>query len=415
MKKRRFLAALLALSCAASLAVPAYAADQTVSDLGEAAVAVTTTLEEPNVSVTLPTATDVFVNPYRVAVKPNGPSGDDSYDTVISPEMDVQNDSDAAITVGVKGLLQTYTLLSATDVKAAAIDTTDCDITNDTDIDLTKVYESASKAKTYVEVDGGVAKQVTLTYTAPTYNTAGDSTSGVKKNGTIKVTGYTASKNIKVATNTFDENKAGDANNLFMYVQGKLDTDTNWAAYTAAAAKVSANSTTPTSMMVLTAKETANNVLYLGSGEKGQVRVSGNAATSPKTAWSDLKTTDSFDAKFVFVIDAVANKAPVDPNVTAIGLTASNGTLSTYTFDAATKTYNITWTGAANGDTITFAPTESTGAKVTVTKTTGTRFSTSGLVLTNDTGASGDSAVVEVKFENTGKPAVTYTYNVSIA
>ncbi len=260
-------------------------------------------------------------------------------------------------------------------------------------------------------------QKITMTVKEAVYDAA--DASKVKTKGAISITGYEASKTIKIATAAMKDEDADKSNTIFMYVEGKADAAAAWASgYDATVAKTAASATNPASMMALSTKETTQKILYVAggnttTGNEGVIRVSGQASTNPTTPWTSV--TDKFDTKMTFVVEPVANKKPVDPNVTAIALTASNGTLSSYTFDAATKTYNITWTGAAQNDTLTFAPTESTGATVTVTSGTNSVLSASGLTLTAGNIRSGDSSAVTVKFENNGKDPVSYTYNISIA
>lgn len=323
MKKRQFLAALLAVCCAASLAVPASAAvsAETMAttaaaetDLDFNAVQsyeldVDTGIQKPSLKVTLPGSTAVLVNPYRIEIDVDG-AGNTSFDTVLSPEMEIINNSACAIKVSTKGLLQTYTVKKDFDKTDAAVTEfdmtapiTNVDVINPTDI--TKIYAADSTFKTFYTEDG---KQVTATYTAP------NTTVTPVKKGSLKVTGYTVSKDIKVATAALKDVDAEKSNSLFLYVEGSKTSGTWASAFDAK--KVATGASAPTGMMALSAKDTTASILYLGSGETGYARVTGQAATAPTKAWSTV--TDTFDAKFTFVIDAVANAAPKAPLATDI-------------------------------------------------------------------------------------------------
>lgn len=429
MKKRQFLAALLALTCAASMAVPAFAAGPTVDtavtteDLDFDAMqsyqlSVSTDIQQPTLKVTLPASTSVLINPYRIEVAI--PGGGTSFDTVLSPEMDIINNSGCAVKVGVKGLLQTYTILDATDVKSSAIDTSDCDITNETGIDLTKVYESASKAKVYVEVDNGVAKQVTLTYTAPTYNTPGDSTSGVKKNGSVKVTGYTASKDIKVATAAMKDPDTEKSNSLFVYVEGKQDGG-EWATAFDAKAIAGVKDTktgvmSTTGMMALSAKDTTANILYLAGGATGHTRVTGQAATAPTKAWMSI--TDTFDANFTFVIDAVANAAPTAPVLQTIkfaNIAPASGAAGDSIAVTGNAVTGLTWdVGATSNNSGNITPTCDKTATLAFVSSTDTSI-ISWDTANNRLKANADGkATVTLSFTSQGVTS-TYTFEITVS
>lgn len=445
MKKRQILAALLAVSCAASMAVPA-SATGVVDENGKLAAAtdgtemgfdelaaysltVNTEVQKPTLKVTLPASTGVLVNPYRIEITLDD-SGATSFDTVLSPVMKVKNNSGCAINVGVKGLLQTYTIVKDFDKSAAGVveyDLSDPEtLTNDcvpagTIDGVAKIY--SSDAKNFYTEEG---KQVTVKYTKPTYATK-DSTDGTvhvgdkTKDGSIAVTAYTASKNIKVATAAMKDPDADKSNTLFMYVEGST-TDGEWA--TAFDAKKVATAASPAGMMALSAKETQANVLYLngasgGTATEGYVRVTGQASTAPTNSWASL--TDKFDADFTFVVDAVANAAPVTPTVGNITITESAGTVSTYTFAAGTKEYDITWTPVAQYDTLTFAATgvDPTDAVVTYnggTVPTALQFTAGTGQLSAKVDPSNYASVdidITVTATNKGK-TVSYVYHVTV-
>lgn len=378
MKKRQFLAALLALTCAASMAVPAFAAadtqtlaetsapvtDMDFDDYAGYELEVNTDIQKPNLKVTLPGSTAVLINPYRIAI--TTPDGE-TYDTVISPEMEIVNNSGCAIKVGVKGLLQTYTTVTAASADGTAapagttaLDLTDCTIDNKAGdaIDPTKLFSLDTNTKTIVDING---KQVTATLTAPKY--AADGTT-VATQGKLVVTGYTASKDIKVATAAMKDPDLEKSNTLFVYVEGKEDGG-EWAA-AFDAKKVATGASAATGMMALSAKETTANILYLaGGGAKGYARVTGDAATAPTKAWMNI--TDTFDADFTFVIDAVANAAPKAPVIENITATAGGSATATVTKTTGkTNEFDVAVSGAAQYGSVQFAVTGADPADATV-------------------------------------------------
>lgn len=342
MKKRQILSALLAVSCASSMAVPAFAADTVtmpavvtaeVTGAGTSELQVSASVKTPDLKVTLPTQTSVLVNPYRVEVTLEG--GGTSFDTVLSPEMEVTNESACAVTVGVKGMLQTYTIVEPITAEwedhENIIGTPEATIPENLLLGDTdgKVY--SSDLKNFYDSKG---RQLTVKYTPGKKNTSGEVTANAK----LVVSAYTASKAIKVATSALKDEDAEKSNTLFMYVQGKQNGD-SWAAFDAK--KNTATAAAPAGMMALTAKETAATILYLGgaasdgTATKGQLRVTGQAATNPTQKWSEV--TDDFDTKITFVVDPVANAKPAAPKANDIKI----GGTSIANFDSSKYEYSV--------------------------------------------------------------------------
>lgn len=406
MKKRQFLAALLALACAASMAVPAFAADtkpalgavSTTADLDFDALTgyeldVETEIQKPVLKVTLPASTSVLVNPYRIEV--DLPGGGTSFDTVLSPDMEIVNNSGCAIKVGVKGILQTYTVNTnwATD-KANYTDVA-AKTTNISAVEGGELYASSDN-KTFYDKDG---RAVTVKFTA------GKPTATPPTDDSYTITSYTASKSIKVATAAFKDVDAEKGNSLFMYVEGKQE-DGEWATAFDAKKVAGVKDTktgvmSTTGMMLLSAKETTSSVLYLGSGEKGYTRVTGQAATAPTVAWSAV--TDKFDAKFTFVVDAVANAAPSAPLATDIKV----GGTSIAGFEPTKLSYDIT-ANSGDGLLVVAATTES-GATTDITVSGNLTKTGSNIMMTG--AGTGTVTIAVTKYGLT----TTYTLNVTIS
>ncbi len=456
MKKRQFLAALLAVACSASMAVPAFAADDeitmpeqsTVEDVSDAeqlgnwTMDVETSVQPASLKVTLPTSTTVLVNPYRMEVKIDATNT--SYDTVLSPEMTIVNSSACAIKVGVKGTLATYQIVDTSDTtKWHAVNSADNNVTAAADVEvsgtlsLTKedgttitvasAADVVTNGNTYAVTDSGVSYAVSAKYTKPTYATKADDTKGIAvgdctKKGTLVLSGMAASTNIKVATAKLKDPDAEKTNSLYMYVEGSMTSNT-YAAFDKAAnagVKDKTGVMSTVGQVVLGTKETTGTVLYLNGGATGYARVSGQAATAPTTPWSTLK--DKFNTSLTFVIDAVANPEPAAPTVTDVTLTPSAGAITSYTFNAATKEYTIEWTGASRNDGLTFAAVGADPADATVTYTAeGTGIAANDLAFTTDelsvkanpVPAAGVKADVTVTLTSRGK-TTTYVYHVTV-
>lgn len=414
MKRRQILAVMLAAALSVSAtAVGANAAADTIdtavnTDItagGSFELNVDSDVKQPTLDVSLPTSAAVMVNPYRIEITTE--SGDKSFDTVLSPEMEVTNKSGCAITVGVKGMLQTYTIVDITGMTAVGSDINDATKFNApsnkstiANSDLENILMSAD-GKTFADAQG---RQITATYKAPILN---DDTT-VKTKGTFTVTGYTASKDIKVATAPMKDVDADKSNTIFMFVEGKAD-DAVWSAgYDAAKAKTPASATNASSMMALTAKETSQKVLYVAGGDttngvKGQLRISGQASTAPTKAWTEIK--DKFDTKVTFVIDPVANKAPEAPKATDIKI---DGTSITG-FAADTLTYNLTATTADGPWTI--AVNVPAGATSTITASGELSKNAAGKIVFSGTAGTGAIAIDVTQYGLT----TTYTINVTIS
>lgn len=367
MKSRKILAALLATSCAMSMAVPAFAAggdEQTMPETSAAAsdldvdalqsyaLEVDASIQKPSLKVTLPSSTAVLVNPYRIEVKLDATNT--TFDTIISPEMDIVNNSGCAIKVNVKGMLQTYQVV---------------DKDADTAVAVSGVSGSAN-GKTFADGDVKTTDKKVF-FEASTgrvltgkYTPAKDATAtAAAVPEAYVVSGYTASKDIKVATAPMKDVDADKSNTLFIYVEGKIDGNEYASAYDAkATAGVKDTKTgvmSVTGQMALAAKDATKAILYLNAGETGHARVTGQASTAPTKAWTSL--TDEFETPFTFVIDAVANEAPKAPVATDIKI----GGVSIAGFDPATLAYTAT---ANSGDgLLVVAATAEAGATTDIT------------------------------------------------
>lgn len=431
MKKRQILAALLAVSCAVSMAVPAFAADENpelgtveteadkgIDDLKDWDLEVSATVQNPTLKVTLPKSTSVLVNPYRIEIKTGSDADDTSFDTILSPVMDITNNSGCAIKVNVKGMLQTYTVVDGTPASPAeTLDDTHYTITNKNNVDLTGLQVVGTNI---VEIDAEKGNLVVGTYKAPVMDP--DDASKVKSKGTFNVSGYVASKTIKVATAAMKDVDAEKTNTLFIYVEGK-QADGKWAPAFDAKKIAGVKDTktgimSTTGMMALSAKETTQSILYLESNTTGNVRVTGQAATAPTTAWMSL--TDTFDTPFTFVIDAVANPAPPAPvlskiklaNITPNVAEASAGDA----FDVKATNTGLTWdVGATNStSTITYTTLDQADAEKAFT-------SSNAAVITCDEAnnklvAKGNGkAVITFTFTSKKGSISTYTFEITVS
>lgn len=428
--KKRIFAAILASTCAISSAVPAFAADTTqITGVGAVPVEVQANVEKPQLDVTIPSTTEVMVNPYRLPIDVSAAQdgSEISYDTVITTPMHIENASDCAITVGVKGMFQTK-------VKSAGFDKTDSStyavhidntgattpappkgsttvITNST---AANDFYVLTDNKTIVDGDGYI---LTGTYVAEKVSGTG-ATEKVTA-GTLKITAYTASKAIKIGTAAIKDVDTEKTNTIFMYAEGS--TDGTWAeAFDATKAKTPADAKNPTSMMILGTKETSQKILFVGgksgavNGE-GYVRITGQSATNPTTPWADV--TDEIDTPFAFVIDAVANKAPVAPVITGVSATSDNVSSSVAVTQTSGKTneWDVAVTGAARGDTITFTLDGLDPSDATVTwAATGDLTSSDNTLNVSVAPTASPTSTVTITATNMGKTA-TFILHVTVA
>lgn len=445
MKKKQFLAALLAATCAVSMAVPVFAddeptlgvaendEDQDADALKEWNLEVGTTVQKPTLKVTLPKSTAVLVNPYRIEIDTDGGDGTEtSFDTVLSPEMDIVNNSGCAIKVGVKGMLQTYTTVSGTASNLPAnINASDDSstpkklytITNKDNWDLSTlkvvtVTSGSTTTKVLVKEDTNSAGDTELRQVG-TFKEAvmADNGTTLKTAGAITVSGYVASKNIKVATAPMKDVDAEKTNTLFIYVEGKA-ADGNWATTFDAKAIAGVVDTktkvmSTTGMMALTAKENTQNILYLGSGETGNVRVTGQAATAPTVSWMSL--TDTFETPFTFVIDAVANQAPAAPvlqKVKFTGIAPNGGAAADEITVTAAATTGLTWDAGSEGTNSTItATTDVAGATPNITSSdTSVININAGKLKALDNG----TATITLSFTNKGVTS-EYTFAITVS
>lgn len=205
--KKQVLSVILATACAASMAIPAFA--EAAADTTPAADATTTTergnrlsvnvaTHIPEISVTLPDAVEVGLNPYKLTIKVNGT---DFSDTVFSPEYAISNSS--ACPVGI------YYVAQATGTNVT-ISSDPVDESTETD---KKVYfEIAATPATTATADGkGVvgdyddadAKSAAITDTVSEKalliqlaeaTKAEGSTKATPTKGALKITGSAATK-----------------------------------------------------------------------------------------------------------------------------------------------------------------------------------------------------------------------------
>lgn len=371
MKKRKFLAALLAVACAASLAVPAFASDipEDISDEAKEAlqgaidaggglvtdggtvggVDIEATVQKPTIAVVLPKKVDVFVNPYRAEVV-TGQDGDGndikSIDTVVSPEMTVVNGSNCAVKVSVKGQFVTYKYASSLSGTPTEIADADGDATTPAtvisgwntlygNVDETKLYKDTSGVY-YVKANVGTAEAPVDQYrVAAVKYTAGSAAKNTKN--TYAISGYAATT-IKVAAAAVKED-TDKTNSIFMYVEGTDTSGVYPATYTKAVAGVDAKGVVKVGgQYALAAKEGSGAVLYLGgNGTTGYMRVTGSASTAPTMTWTEVEETEAFETPFVFIVDPVANAAE-NPVLKTMATTV--GTL-TPALTATNFTYNV--------------------------------------------------------------------------
>lgn len=458
MKKRQVLAAFLAATCAVSMAVPTFALtdDQkdavagaagdkateigggVVSDSGDADVTVETEVQKPTLAVVLPTTVKVFVNPYRAEVATHYTDPTDSttadkwsIDTVVSPEMQVENFSDCAVKIGVKGSFLTYSYQSAQgDLQViapnAATDATGLAITGWTTlsgtVDQTQLYADTNSIATaknyYAKVTIGDKSEFRL---VTVKKTNAVTTAGKEAPAKLEITGYTASKTIKVGTAAIKDEDTEKTNTIFMYVEGSLESGV-YPAYAKSVAGVKDTKTgkmSTTGQFALSAKEASQAILYLEGGDvkadpptstTGYIRVSGNAATAPTVAWSQVETTEGFETPFVFTVDPVANPGEKAPELTS--LSGINETLTAgkyaYTVDVTAgtttaQTLNLT-SDAAEVKLVSF---DSTKLKTVSAGSTNVKFTLNGAV-------AGDKPTVVFNLISKYGKVTTYTITVNV-
>lgn len=443
MKKRRFLAALLAVACAASLSVSAFAEPDIPEDISDDAkealqgaidnggglvvdggtvggVDVEATVQMPTLAVVLPKKVEVFVNPYRAEVK-TGEDADGneikSIDTVVSPEMTVVNGSNCAVKISVKGQFVTYKF--SDEQIGTAVDTSNGEtITGwatvpgaDSTADLFKdgtVY--------YVKANAGTVAEPEYQYRAVVVKfTAANATTGAAAK--YEITGYAATASIKVATAAVKED-TDRTNSIFVYVEGRDENGTYPATYTKAVAGLDAKGNVIVGgQYALAAKEGSGPVLYLGgNGTTGYMRVTGSAATAPTKTWTEVQETEGFDTPFVFIVDPVANAAE-NPELKTMAITG--GTLSPalatgkYVYDVKVPqgTASVVLNTTVNGDVKALAKGTADGTVVKSVANTGT----SKVTLTVDAAAAVNakgSATFTVTSDH--NKVNTYTINVTI-
>ncbi len=435
MKKKQILAVLLAGLCAASMSVSAFAAGDDEITMAPAAtkadytdaeqlanwtMGVETEVQPASLKVTLPTTTTVLVNPYRMEVKIN--DTDTSYDTVLSPEMEIINNSKCAIKVGVKGMIETYTKLDVTDSTVwKGLDTidSDCALTANATlvnpdggaaVEIDGTSDILTDGKQYATSDGYA---LTVKYTKSTYKTD----SSLNKAGTVTVSGYVASKNIKLATAAMKDPDTEKGNSIYMFVEGTL-TSGNYAAFTKASNAGVKDTKTGTistvGQLVLSAKEATGTVLYLKSGETGYTRVSGQAATAPTNSWASLK--DKFNTSLTYVIDAVANPAPTAPVLQKIkftGIAPTGGAAADDITIAGAATTGLTWDAGNEGANSTITATTDKGvlapSSITSSDTSVININ-SGKLKALDNG----TATITMVFTDKGVSS-TYTFDITVS
>lgn len=371
MKKRKFLATLLAVACVASLSVPSFAAEipEDISDEAKEAlqgaidaggdliteggtvngVDIEATVQKPTLAIVLPKKVSVFVNPYRAEVK-TGVDGEGneikSIDTVVSPEMAVVNGSNCAVKISVKGQFLTYKYLDDNTGLIHIADDSDNKITGWSTLtgapadDTAGLFVTEDGKTYYAKVNVGTAespvyqyRQVTVKYTAG--KAATESAAAVP--ASYVISGITAATNIKVATAAVKED-TDKSNSIFMYVEGTETSGVYPAAYNKTVAGVDTKGNlTVGGQYALAAKEGQGAVLYLGGeGKTGYMRVTGSAATAPTKTWSEVEESEGFETPFVFIVDPVANAAE-NPELKT--MTVTGGTLKAalasgkYTYD----------------------------------------------------------------------------------
>lgn len=448
MKKRNFLAALLAVSCAASLSVTAFAEPAVPDDISDEAkqavedaiaaggglvidggtvggIDIEATVEKPTIAVVLPKKVEVFVNPYRAEVK----TGEDSegneiksIDTVVSPELTVVNGSNCAVKVSVKGQFVTYKYASTAPTGTAieedpqtdenGVKITGWDTFGGSPLAEQKLYPEGNSY--YVKVNVGTAESPEYQYRAAAVKvTAANATKHTP--ASYAITGY-ATTSIKVAAAAVKED-TDKTNSIFMYVEGTDKAGVYPAAYAKTVAGLDAKGNLNVGgQYALTAKEGSGAVLYLGgNGTTGYMRVTGSAATAPTTTWTEIEETEGFETPFVFIVDPVANAAE---NPVLKTMTAATGTL-TPALTATNFTYNLSVPAGTTSvvlnvtsDDKIACPTTGSGDGTVVTKAA---YSTGKVTLTIS-GTAAAKAKGTAKFTVTSEHGKvnTYTINVTI-
>lgn len=451
MKKRRFLAALLAVACAASLSVSAFAEPEIPEDISDEAkealqgaidnggglvvdggtvsgVDIEATVQMPTLAVVLPKKVEVFVNPYRAEVK-TGEDADGneikSIDTVVSPEMTVVNGSNCAVKISVKGQFVTYKFVASADGLTNIADSGSYSDKDDVKITGWETLPGVDKDNGiffdgkdyYVKVNAGTAESPEDQYRVATvkYTAGKDATATAAATPkTYVISGYAATASIKVATAAVKED-TDRTNSIFMYVEGRADNGTYPAAYNKAVAGVDAKGNVIVGgQYALAAKEGTGAVLYLGgNGTTGHMRVTGSAATAPTKTWTEVQEIEGFETPFVFIVDPVANAAE-NPELKTMTVT-TGGTLGTalasgkYAYDvkvpAGTTKVELT---VSSDDKIAKGDADGTVVKTVAATATKITLTVDGTATVNTKG----SATFTVTSEH--NKVNTYTINVTI-
>ena len=290
---KKLISAVLAAATALSLSASAFAAE--TADPSHHAMDVGTLVSTPTINMTWPTVAAVVLNPYKMKVKVTATAGkapttaDDTAataknDTVMGPEMTFANKGNSDVSIIVTGSVSLWTTVD-------------------------------SKGNPLVDKDGNPTKSNATGDKAPWDATA---PSGQKNEdgspilGKVITSGMTpkislATTAIKQPTWDAKGEKivAGETkNSVLLYIEAGTATKTgSTTTYTYA----DAFSTTNTSQMLLTAKDTTKTLATV-EAKTGTINlaVRGDVATAPTIGWDKVAKTDGFDLNLVFDVSPVA-------------------------------------------------------------------------------------------------------------
>lgn len=346
---KKLISSVLAGACALSMtSISAFAADAVVTELGtdgyaSQEVTVTSKTEMPTLKVTIPTAADLVVNPYKLNVT----TPITGSDTIISPEYEIKNESNCGVTVSAT--------VKATPGGAAAIATSPLKGTETTK-SVFMYLETTATTDTYY--GSYVAKEIKPTKTNPTLSPDEEAANAACK-AQMAITTKDTTKDIATLA-------AGDtaAQSIFFKIQGDAVTapKTPWLAADkvdlALTLKITpnANATTgaggPTGPAGFTADVEATDIAF------GDTAFTLGALTANDTYALTIDSTSySAAVKPTFTGYTIASASSSDTSVVAIttGLPAAKDKIDVQNTGTAEVTYNLTKDSDGSSVTVKFA------------------------------------------------------------
>lgn len=292
---KKMISAVLAAATALSLSASVFAAETT--DPSHKAMEVGTLVSTPTINITWPTVAAVVLNPYKMKVKVTATAGKDPTvaddttatakdDTVMGPELTFANKGNSEVQISVTGSVSLWTTV---DAKGNAL--------VDKDGNPTKSNATGDKAP--------------WDATAPSGQKNEDGTPILGKAITSGLTPKISLATTAIKQPTWDAKGekivAGDTkNSVLLYVEAGTP-DATGKTFTYA----DTFSTTNTSQMLLTAKDTTKALVTIAAKTgTANLQIRGDVATAPTIGWDKVAKTDGFDLHLVFDASPVAPLPP---------------------------------------------------------------------------------------------------------